>query len=382
MTIDAAIIGGGIAGTWLLNLLHRHGYNVVLAERNALGCDQTLASQGMIHGGLKYALSGALTGASEAIASMPERWRACLRGGLNEPGNVDLKGLPLLSDRYFMFADDGALGRLTGFFAAKALRGRIERLETERWPGSFNGFNGVVYELNDFVIDTPALLDHLVRGLEGRVFELSASGENIARTEAGYRIELNDTTIYARYLLCCAGNGSQALMRDLAIDLQVQQRPLKQVIIRPQHKTELFAHCLTGIKSNEPRLTITTHRADDGGVVWYLGGTIATRGVGLSDDAQIEHARAEIEACVPWLYWHDAQFETLTVNRAEPYQKSGHKPDNAYVEAVGNFIQCFPTKLTLTPHLGDQVLKLLEPPQHKQQLNSQHLLATRGKHPW
>ena len=77
-SIDAAIIGGGIAGTWALNLLRKQGYNVILLEAEALGCGQTLASQGMVHGGLKYALSGVLTGASEAIADMPERWRACL----------------------------------------------------------------------------------------------------------------------------------------------------------------------------------------------------------------------------------------------------------------------------------------------------------------
>ena len=80
------VIGGGIAGLWLLNLLTRRGYGAVLLEAGALGCQQTLASQGMIHGGLKYALSGMLTGASEAIAAMPDRWAANLAGR----GEIDL----------------------------------------------------------------------------------------------------------------------------------------------------------------------------------------------------------------------------------------------------------------------------------------------------
>ena len=100
--IDAAIVGGGIAGTWLLNLLSAKGYQVVLLERDAIGADQTLASQGMIHGGLKYALAGALTGASEAIADMPARWRSCLAGN----DDVDLREVTLLSDTYYMFADN------------------------------------------------------------------------------------------------------------------------------------------------------------------------------------------------------------------------------------------------------------------------------------
>ena len=77
-SLDAAIVGGGIAGAWALRLLQNKGYNAILLEADSIGCAQTLASQGMIHGGLKYALSGNMTGAAEAIADMPRRWRACL----------------------------------------------------------------------------------------------------------------------------------------------------------------------------------------------------------------------------------------------------------------------------------------------------------------
>ena len=91
--LDAIIIGGGIAGLWLLNRLTSDGYGCVLLEADELGCGQTLASQGMIHGGIKYALGGALTGASEAIADMPDRWRAALAG----EGPVDLSGLEVLA---------------------------------------------------------------------------------------------------------------------------------------------------------------------------------------------------------------------------------------------------------------------------------------------
>ena len=90
LSCDVAIIGGGIAGLWLLNRLVKAGYNAVLLEQTALGGDQTAASQGMIHGGIKYTLSGSITGASEAIADMPDHWRSCLAG----EGDVDLRGAP------------------------------------------------------------------------------------------------------------------------------------------------------------------------------------------------------------------------------------------------------------------------------------------------
>ena len=80
ITCDVAIIGGGIAGLWLLNRLVNDGYNALLFEQTALGGEQTVASQGMIHGGIKYTLSGTLSGASEAIADMPAHWQACMEG--------------------------------------------------------------------------------------------------------------------------------------------------------------------------------------------------------------------------------------------------------------------------------------------------------------
>ena len=69
--VDVAIIGGGIAGLWLHNCLLASGYSSILIEKQQLGSGQTLASQGMIHGGIKYTLGGATTSASETIAAMP-----------------------------------------------------------------------------------------------------------------------------------------------------------------------------------------------------------------------------------------------------------------------------------------------------------------------
>ena len=45
ITCDVAIIGGGIAGLWLLNRLVNDGYNALLFEQTALGGEQTVASQ-------------------------------------------------------------------------------------------------------------------------------------------------------------------------------------------------------------------------------------------------------------------------------------------------------------------------------------------------
>ncbi|XOV83634.1 MAG: FAD-dependent oxidoreductase [bacterium] len=377
--IDAAIIGGGIAGAWALNLLQKRGYNCILLESTSLGSDQTLASQGMIHGGLKYALSGVLTGASEAIADMPRRWRACLQG----EDEVDLRGARVLSDHYYMFAEATTLGRLTTFFASRALRGRIDKIKPSAWPAEFHGFEGVVYQLNDFVMDTTDLLRTLTAAHRGRVLQLHANRKNIApHAEGGYTISLADTCVHAAALICCAGNGSRDLQQALGVSqLPVQQRPLKQVIVNHQHDVMMFAHCLTGIASDEPRLTITSHRHSNG-VSWYLGGQLADKGVERSDDEQLATARRELATCVPWLDWQHAQFEILTVNRAEPLQASGIKPDEAYVARRKDFIQCFPTKLTLAPDLGDKLINELDPPRYSTPLKTSHPQAEIGVSPW
>jgi len=378
-TIDAAIVGGGIAGAWALNILRSRGYNAVLVESKALGCGQTLASQGMIHGGLKYALSGMVTGASEAIADMPARWRACLRG----EDEVDLRDTALLSEHYYMFAAGSARGRFTTFFASRALRGRIEKVGKADWPQAFDGFDGALYALNDFVIDTSALMHTLTSAHRDRIFSLRADAHSIrAANDGGFLIELTDQTLHAAQLINCAGCGSEALLEQLRIaDLRVQHRPLKQVIVRPRHRVSMYAHCLTGITGNEPRLTITTHSQDDS-CVWYLGGQLATTGVTRSDAEQLQFAQQELRACVPWLDWDDAVYSVCAIDRAEPRQGSGLKPDQAFVSRVGDFVQCFPVKLTLAPDLGDRLLAVLDPPRHPGEITSAHARAAIGAPPW
>src|SRR5437667_9548275 len=91
---DVVIVGGGIAGLWLLNRLRQAGYSAILLESNTIGGGQTSRSQGIIHGGIKFALQGNLTPAAEAISAMPRVWEACLQG----KGEIDLSHVTVLSE--------------------------------------------------------------------------------------------------------------------------------------------------------------------------------------------------------------------------------------------------------------------------------------------
>ncbi|MFV2091099.1 MAG: NAD(P)/FAD-dependent oxidoreductase, partial [Pseudomonadales bacterium] len=345
-TIDAAIVGGGIAGLWLLNLLRRKGYSVLLFEADRIGCGQTLSSQGMIHGGLKYALSGSLTGASEAIASMPARWRDSLSG----KGDVDLSGLEPLSDKYYMFAEASSLGRLTSFFASKLLRGRIQKLAPAQFPDGLSDFDGVVYELDDFVLDTQALLERLLEPVCSLVYNARISAGDLRRTTDGWRLDLGSEAIIARQLILAAGAGTGKLLGELGFKTpRIQLRPLHQVVARHPDLHPLYAHCLTGLTRSEPRITITTHtdRLTDQHWLWYLGGQLATKGADLNSTDQKVRAYRELTTCVPWIDWDKADLQCLRIDRAEPAQDEGKRPDEAYVEAFDHTLVCLPTKLSL-----------------------------------
>ncbi len=354
--VDAVIVGGGVAGLWLLNRLKERGYSVLLLEADRLGNGQTLASQGMIHGGLKYALGGALNRASEAIADMPARWRACLNG----TGELDLRAVPVASEQNLLFADASSLGRLTTFFAAKALRGRIRKLADAEVPKML-GADVSVYTLDDLVIDSRALIEALQQPVAEQLYEHRLTADEITPVDAGYRLQLGTTVVDTRRLLLCAGTGNSALLDGLGVTSpRTQRRPLAQVIVRQAALPPLFGHCLTDIRGPEPRLTISSHRDGDGWL-WYLGGQLAGDGVNLGDDELKTRARSELAHCLPNLDLTGAELEVLRVDRAEPCY-DGRRPDNACAIASDGLIVCWPVKLSLAPDLGERVLRLLDAP--------------------
>ncbi|MFT5102047.1 MAG: glycerol-3-phosphate dehydrogenase, partial [Planctomycetaceae bacterium] len=188
---EIAIIGGGICGLWLLNLLRAAGYEACLLEQGKLGQGQTLASQGMIHGGIKYALGGFTTPASETIASMPAKWRDCIAGN----GPLDLTGLKVLSDDYFLFSDGALTAKVTAFFASKSLRGRISAINVKDYPVAFlsPGFKGSLYRLQDMVIDTSALLKMLQAKHSEHVYQ--AEVKVVSKGDKVSSLKLNDTDV-------------------------------------------------------------------------------------------------------------------------------------------------------------------------------------------
>lgn len=362
--LDLAIIGGGVAGLWLANRAKSAGFSVALLESKALGSDQTLASQGMIHGGMKYTLAGALTGASEAIAEMPKHWRACLCG----EGDVDLRHTRILSDHFFMWSGDDLGSKLTGFLASKITRGRVDPVDPDRRPPLLRNkdFAGSLYRLEDLVIDAPSLVANLAHNIEGNCFQIDWSQAQLHKNAAGIvslRIDTQEQPIeiHAQRFIFTAGKGNAELLRQLGLESPAMQlRPLQQVMVKHYHPFDFYGHCLG--RESTPRLTISSHRLPDGAHVWYLGGSLAEKGASMAPEELIEQAKQELAELIPWVNLDEAEWATLPIERAEPLQPGMMRPDNAFIalaDCAANLLVGWPTKLTLAPNLANQALGLL-----------------------
>ncbi|MAB97356.1 MAG: FAD-dependent oxidoreductase, partial [Pseudomonadaceae bacterium] len=323
LSTDVLIVGGGIAGLWLNARLRREGYATLLLENATLGGGQSVASQGIIHGGAKYALHGALTGASEAIADMPRRWREAIAGN----GEIDLSGVRLLSDAHYLWSPGSLAGNLTSFFASKAVRGRVDQVKGDQLPPALQDrkFKGKVYRLAELVLDVPSLITRLA--------ELSANSllackviEPLHENQQLVGLRVDGREIRAQRIVLSAGSGTAELLTALGLNKPEQQlRPLHMVLAKGPSLKPLYAHCLGG--GPKPRVTVTTHPCSDGEWVWYMGGDIAeASGVARSPEEQIQAAQTEMASLLPWIDLSTAKWATFRVDRAEPAQSSLMRP--------------------------------------------------------
>src|SRR5579862_8949363 len=173
---DVVIFGGGVAGLWLLNRLRQAGFSTILFESGALGGGQTTKSQGIIHGGMKYALQGVLTNDAKAMTDMPERWKNCLAG----KGEIDLTHVPILSSQHYLWSPNKFTSKLTGFLAGATLTSEVKSIAKQDYPVVFQNpqFRGEVFSLGEIVIDVPALVRELVKHNQDCIFKIEPLSED------------------------------------------------------------------------------------------------------------------------------------------------------------------------------------------------------------
>jgi len=358
VNVDVLIIGGGIAGLWTLARLQQSGYKTVLLESNALGAGQTRFAQGIIHGGTKYALTGKLTASSEAVADMPSRWRACYEG----KGELDLSQAELLSDAHYLWSTTSLASRISGFFASKVMRSRSTELDKKSLPPVFQhkDFKGQFYRLDEPVFNTLSVIRALAE--PRKQFILSIKQESLEHTDSEVLVKSKEDKSYLfhyKKIIFMAGQGNEDLLSRFGHDKpEMQLRPLKMVILRGALNDMVFAHCLGA--SVNPRITITSHRDQQGNIVWYMGGQLAEDGVKKSDAELIQAAKNELKDLIPWLDLKHAQWGVLEINRAEIKKQGITRPDSFSIEKNKNVITAWPTKMALSPALADSLIDMID----------------------
>jgi glycerol-3-phosphate dehydrogenase len=362
MDAGVVIFGGGAAGLWLLDELVRRGISAVLLEAGELGRGQTVAAQGIIHGGLKYTLQGLLTRSAAEIRDMPGIWRDCV-AGQREP---DLSDTRIRSQSCFLWRTDSVTSRLGMIGAKLGLQVAPQTLSTEERPPILSRCPGGVARLDEQVISTPDLLRclaarHAERLLKidfeaGCELEIERAGQvraiHLLNPGGGQRF-----TLYPQRVILTAGTGNAALRRQCGLtDEVMQRRPLHMLMVRGS-LSELNGHCVDG---NRTRVTITSDGDARGRTVWQVGGQLAEDGVTWQPQVLIERGRAELEAVIPGIDLRQAEWATYRVDRAEGVTAGGRRPDSCQVLQEGNVTTAWPTKLALVPRLAAAIITTFE----------------------
>jgi glycerol-3-phosphate dehydrogenase len=361
MKVDTLIIGGGIAGLWLLAELQAQNCDALLAS-DSLGSGQTIASQGIIHGGTKYSLTGKLTEATLAISDMPRLWYAALHG----EGAVDLSHAKILAKSQLLWTTGSIGSRLTGFFASHLMKSRMETLPRESYPVLFqhSEFQGSLYQLDEPVLDIPSVLACLHKQLANALLQVDPQQSSLQKSENNYIYQALLPTgeilsIAANNIILMAGSGNENLAKNLEYSaLRMQNRPLQMVLLRGDLPMT-YAHAL-GI-SDKPRVTITSHRDNQGRTIWYIGGQPAEQGVGKSPVEAINATHKELADLLPWMDFKHMEWATWNVNRAEGQQPDGSRPDQPLFSQVANVTVAWPTKLAFAPMLAARLRDKLLP---------------------
>ncbi|WP_428386865.1 FAD-dependent oxidoreductase [Mucisphaera sp.] len=365
LPVDVLIFGGGVAGLWTLATLRDHGVAALLVESNRLGEGQTVSAQGILHGGIKYTLSGAMNDSARAHRDAPALWHRSLRA----EAQPSLAQTTVLTEHCYLWRTS-ALSSIAGMVGARAgLATKPIKLAPGERPRVLSQCPGEVFRVDEWVIDPVSMVANLSQPHAGAIIrakglpQVAMDGEHITRVEltdpAGHHL-----AIQPRHILLTAGRGNASLRQAMGLANEVtQKRPLHMLMMRGD-LPDLYGHCVDGAHT---RATITSGKARDGQTVWQVGGQVSEDGVDMDINQLLTHGKREIEAVLPGIDLSDITWSAYRVDRAEASNRFGRKPDSSTLRRDGNVLTAFPTKLVLAPYLAAMVLEAIDPTDNDKQ---------------
>lgn len=361
LAVDVVIFGGGCAGLWLLDELRRRGARVLLLECTSLGGIQTTGSQGILHGGTKYALKGILSASANSVRDMPARWRASLAGTC-EP---DLSQTRIRSQCCYLWRSD-SWQSWAGMVGARAmLEVKPVPLDASDCPQVLSKCPGQVFRLDEEVIDTASFAQVMAARNAGLILKIDASqGLEFARGSQGdiqsiivrHSPDSPHLVIQPTYTVFAAGAGNERLRELAGLPAgATQTRPLQMVLLRGDLPL-LNGHCVDGART---RVTITSDVDAVKRTVWQVGGQVAEDGVKMDSLDLIRHARRELAAVLPGWKTGQVEWSTYRIDRAEGRTMDGSRPDDVQLMIDSNILTLWPTKLVLAPRMAERATEHL-----------------------
>jgi|TARA_B100001964_G_scaffold244114_1_gene324304 glycine/D-amino acid oxidase-like deaminating enzyme len=352
---DIAIVGGGVLGLFLLNWCKKNNRNVVLIESNKLGMGQSIASQGMIHGGQRYNLMGKLSSHAKLVNQMRSLWLDYLNGD----GDFDLSTTRLISNHQYLYQLNTLKSKLVGTFASYWMQKRIKKLSHDEYPKWFHQECGSWYRLDEPVVDMGSLLKNLAHELQSSIIYAKPSiiEQNDYRVKhIIFNDQNSECVLHAQNYFFCAGKSNQDFLSQFGIKptTLMQLRPLRQFILFDA-PVDFFGHIL-GLDPR-PSMTITTHK-HNGRRIWYLGGKIATDYLDKDEAFYSKMIKLQLKKAYPMFDFKDLNIKHFDVDRAEPLAINGLLPDFPVINKLAsNAFMSWPIKLCLAPLVAKLMLE-------------------------
>lgn len=326
--LDAVIVGGGVAGLWILHRLRHHGLNVRLYDSGA-SQGQTANSQGILHRGTKYLLRPT-EGTVQRFPDLLQRWRACLDGE-NAPGDPDLSTTRVVGEGLDLLSNEPLPEDL------------VDRLEWAQERGLVEYVRGR-YRFCEPVLDPRPLLANLEQLHASSIIKVAAPTAELTQS--------------CRWLILAAGAGNEPLLNDLGLHQPVMIRRPLHLVWAYGALPPTFCHVLDSRAApGRPGAHWTvTSRQENGKYSWYLGGDFSE--AERSPEEQQDLVRRLLRRSFPDVEVNE--LKSFHIDRAEP-QPTGPRslqpflhrqdgpPANAHVLTV------WPMKLVLAPLLADRV---------------------------
>lgn len=351
---DAVVIGGGICGVWVHSLLKQKGYSCLLLEKDKIGGEQSLLSQGILHRGMKYLLGGVFSDISDSLTKATKFWQQALAG----VGALDLSDTEILAKQQLLWCQDNLLSNFITTTTKNFFKSQTKTLEQElAWlPNKKTAF-----WLQETILNGYSLFENFYKQQQQDYYQLTVSSSNCQIVEQQNTIclqfKIPQIKIVTKKIILAAGAGNIDLAQFLGIQQEIQLRPLRMFLVEHSLPLKIYGHCL--INSSKPLFTISSHETNSNKMIWYLGGKIAEDGCKLNVVEAIQKAKKIIQQNIKVKLKND-NWKIVDINRAEPQQKKISLPNQVFVKKFQKTILCLPIKLTLTPIVAEKVLEFFK----------------------